>query len=363
MWEILSAGLFLTILIIVFFPGKGLYVLHRKSLLDKERIQNEDALKKLYDHEYVGEPASLNSLAGALELPLDRTTAIIQKLSGHGLVAVDAKIASPGPEGKTPASESTDIKNTPLYYTLTDEGRRYALRIIRMHRLWERYFSDRTGIAREKWHREAEIREHYTSAKEAELLARSMGNPSYDPDGDPIPTASGEIPPLRGIPLSALETNEFARIKHIEDEPELLYQQLIAKGLYPGMGIEKVSTANNFVTLRIHGKTVKISRLAAGNITVVKDTNTLRIPQYFTTLADLPLGASAEVTAILPACQGTQRRRLLDLGILPGTRVVAELSSYSGNPTAYKVRGASIALRKDQANLIQIKKDDVVYEH
>ncbi len=362
MWEILSAGLSLTILIIIFFPGKGLYVLHRNSVMDRERIQNEDALKKLYDHEYVGEPASLNSLAGALELPLDRTTAIIQKLTGHGLVVVQAKNLSPVPDGKTLVSGYAAVKNTPLYYTLTDEGRRYALRIIRMHRLWERYFSDQTGIAREKWHREAEIREHYTSPEEAELLARSMGNPSYDPDGDPIPTASGEIPPIRGIPLSALQTSEFARIKHIEDEPELLYQQLISKGLYPGMGVQKVSTANNLVTLRIHGRTVKISRLAAGNITVIKDTNIKKSPQYLTTLADLPLGGSAEVTAILPACQGTQRRRLLDLGILPGTQVVAELSSYSGNPTAYKIRGASIALRRDQANLIQIKKDNAVYE-
>ena len=53
--------------------------------------------------------------------------------------------------------------------------------------------------------------------------------------------------------------------------------------------------------------------------------------------------------------RGGERRRFLDLGILPGTLVEAAFSSPSGNPTAYRVRGALIALRREQANHIHIE--------
>jgi Fe2+ transport system protein FeoA len=46
---------------------------------------------------------------------------------------------------------------------------------------------------------------------------------------------------------------------------------------------------------------------------------------------------------------------MMDLGILPGTTIEVEMTSPSGDPTAYKVRGALIALRKEQARLIQVE--------
>jgi Fe2+ transport system protein FeoA len=52
--------------------------------------------------------------------------------------------------------------------------------------------------------------------------------------------------------------------------------------------------------------------------------------------------------------QGPQRRRLLDLGLVPGTLVEAELSGAGGDPVAYRIRGALIALRKDQSRWIQV---------
>jgi Fe2+ transport system protein FeoA len=55
---------------------------------------------------------------------------------------------------------------------------------------------------------------------------------------------------------------------------------------------------------------------------------------------------------------GGQRRRMMDLGILPGTRIEAELISPLGDPVAYRVRGAVIALRRSQAQQVQITLDD-----
>jgi ferrous iron transport protein A len=71
------------------------------------------------------------------------------------------------------------------------------------------------------------------------------------------------------------------------------------------------------------------------------------------TLDQLPLGEAAVVTHLRAA--DTNRRRLMDLGILPGTRLVAELKSPLGDPIAYRVRDTLIALRRDQARQIEIE--------
>jgi Fe2+ transport system protein FeoA len=47
---------------------------------------------------------------------------------------------------------------------------------------------------------------------------------------------------------------------------------------------------------------------------------------------------------------------MMDLGILPGTTVTAEMISPGGDPTAYRIRGALVALRKDQAEHIRIQR-------
>ncbi len=86
-------------------------------------------------------------------------------------------------------------------FVLTDQGREYALHIVRTHRLLERYLADRTGVLPEDWHGEAERREHKLSPEDRESLAARLGHPLYDPHGDPIPTAAGELPAAdRGSP-------------------------------------------------------------------------------------------------------------------------------------------------------------------
>lgn len=71
-----------------------------------------------------------------------------------------------------------------------------------------------------------------------------------------------------------------------------------------------------------------------------------------TTLAELAPGATGIVQAL--TSDGLERRRLMDLGLVPGTAITAELRSPLGDPVAYRVRGALIALRREQAQRIQI---------
>lgn len=70
-------------------------------------------------------------------------------------------------------------------------------------------------------------------------------------------------------------------------------------------------------------------------------------------LTDLPIDTEAEVLNL--NCSGGIRRRLLDLGIVKGTLITPILKSPSGDPTAFLIRGSTIAIRKEDASLIDVK--------
>ncbi|MDD4238497.1 MAG: FeoA family protein [Desulfotomaculaceae bacterium] len=75
-------------------------------------------------------------------------------------------------------------------------------------------------------------------------------------------------------------------------------------------------------------------------------------PTKIISLHDLPVGKLATVSSIQAA--GLTRRRMLDLGLVPGTRVKALRISPAGDPKAYRIRGAVIAFRKEEAQQILI---------
>lgn len=79
------------------------------------------------------------------------------------------------------------------------------------------------------------------------------------------------------------------------------------------------------------------------------------------TLADLTPGQTGVVQAV--HSEGLERRRMMDLGIVPGTAIYVEMNSPLGDPVAYRVRGALIALRREQARLIELSNADSVGEH
>jgi DtxR family Mn-dependent transcriptional regulator len=92
----------------------------------------------------------------------------------------------------------------------------------------------------------------------------------------------------------------------------------------------------------------------ASNITVIPIEEKQEIKEEFNVLADLRPGQSASVVSISKACRGQQRRRLMDFGIVPGTKIYSALESLGGDPRAYIVRGTKVALRTKQAGQIFI---------
>ena len=320
------------------WPGKGILARWQKTRHLTERVQSEDALKHIYKFEMKGRRPTVESVAGILHTSLNETAELLGKMEASDLLTITAGSIQ-----------------------LTSAGREAALNIIRAHRLYEHYLAEETGYDEEEWHEQAERYEHALSPDQIDDLAVKLGNPTYDPHGDPIPTASGELVLHGGQPLTEMLKNSSGRIVHLEDEPEIVYAQLVAEGLYPGMPVRIIEKTPNRIRFWANGDEHLLAPIVAANISVVEvaieaDDAEDIIPEGSQYLSDLQQGETAEVTALSRKCRGAERRRFLDLGILPGTKITAEMRSPSGNPTAYIIRDALIALRAEQASLIQVKK-------
>jgi len=323
----------LTALIVVLWPDRGAYWRLRQAFQASDRVQTEDALKHLFDCEYKGREANLQSLSGTLSVSGNRAAEILRELESEELV-----------------------QTTGIGYVLTAAGRSYALRVVRTHRLWEKYLSDETGLDPEVWHREAELREHTLSERETEALAARMGHPRFDPHGDPIPTAGGDIAPPEGRPLTQLPVGEIAEIVHVEDEPEAVYAQIVAEGLHPGMRVRVNEVSPQRIRFEADAEEYVLAPIVAENLSVIPLPKEAEMQGPYERLSSLAIGEHATVVSIAPTLRPHERRRMLDLGLVPGTEVTAELRSPSGDPTGYRIRGAVIALRNDQAEQIQIER-------
>ncbi|MBT4841520.1 MAG: metal-dependent transcriptional regulator, partial [Anaerolineae bacterium] len=241
-------------------------------------------------------------------------------------------------------------------FKLTSDGRDYALRIIRAHRLYERYLAEETGYAEVNWHEKAHQLEHELSPEDVDALAQKLGNPTHDPHGDPIPTADGKmIYAETRTELANLDLDARARIVHLEDEPDAVYAQLVAEGLHIGQEIRLLEVTPQRIRFETGEGEHLLAPILAANISVIPFAEepekelAIGLP-----LSNLEIGEEREVIALSPRIRGAERRRLMDLGILPGTMIEAELESAGGDPIAYRVRGAVIALRKDQAAMISV---------
>jgi DtxR family Mn-dependent transcriptional regulator len=320
-----------TLVAAVAWPRHGVAARVRRFSQLSERVLLEDALKHVYMRERMGGECSLESLAGRLEISVHRAADLLSRLADGGLV-----------------------RNEEAGPRLTNEGRESAVRLVRTHRLWERYLADRTGLPAGEWHDQAERMEHALSAEEVDRLAASLGHPAWDPHGDPIPTAAGELPAVRALSLAGAAPGTTVEVVHLEDEPREIYDALRADGLNLGVRLDVLGRTDRAVTVHAGGTDWTLDNVLARNVTVRTLATGVRADAPVRTLVDLEPGERARVVGISPACQGAQRRRLLDLGVVRGTVVEAALRSATGDPVAYRIRGALIALRTEQASWIRI---------
>lgn len=331
----LLAGLAVVAGMVAFFwPESGLLARWRRIRRLTSRVRQEDALKHIQKQDLSGRPATLQSVAGALSLDSNRAVQLVAELEGQGLVRHDE-------DG----------------LRLTHDGRQVAMNVIRAHRLWEQYLAEHTGFSQAEWHSLAEQYEHSFSTEELDELAGSLGNPLFDPHGDPIPSREGQVYEHDAVPLTALEEDQSARIVHVGDEPEMVAAQINAEGLLPGMILHVSEKTSSRIRFWTNGEEHLLAPVVAASISVQRlEADRITQPagsaKY---LHELSQGQTGRVVQLLPRLRGAERRRLLDLGMLPGTMVKAELRSPVGDPVAYRVRDSLIALRHDQARHIQVE--------
>lgn len=111
-------------------------------------------------------------------------------------------------------------------FNLTETGNRKALSIIRKHRLWEYFLVNKLGFEWDEVHQVAEELEHITSNELITRLDNFLGNPSFDPHGDPIPDQNGRIKTIKQSSLTSLPIKKTASVSSVKNQSDEMLDML-----------------------------------------------------------------------------------------------------------------------------------------
>jgi DtxR family transcriptional regulator, Mn-dependent transcriptional regulator len=208
----------------------------------------QDYLKEIYKLETAGRRATTSALAEVLEISAPSVTAMLKKLATLGLVKHERYHGA----------------------TLTDSGERVALEVIRHHRLIEQYLVKTLGLPIDAVHVEADRLEHALSEELEAHIDRTLGFPTSDPHGDPIPGPDLRLVPSEATPLSMLEAGAKATVRRVPDRDGDVLRYLTKLKLVPGSRLEVRESApfGGPLTVRVGGADHAISRELAAQIGV-----------------------------------------------------------------------------------------------
>jgi DtxR family transcriptional regulator, Mn-dependent transcriptional regulator len=196
-------------------------------------ISVQEYLQAIYRLQVEQAPVSTTELASHLDVAPASVTGMVRKLYRQGLV------------------EYVPYQGV----TLTPDGQQEALRLLRIHRLWELFLTEALGVPWDEVHAEAHRLEHATSERLADRLAEFLDQPHTDPHGQRIPSRDGALPSRDTLPLSRVGIGQVVTLAEVPDgDPELL-RYLGELALYPGTEIEVVAIApfNGPLTIRLAG--------------------------------------------------------------------------------------------------------------
>ena len=208
----------------------------------------QDYVKEIYKLRLEGKRATTSAVAERLGVRPPSVTAMVKRLSALGL------------------AEHAPYRGVEL----TPAGERVALEIIRHHRLLELYLTQALGLSLDEVHSEADRLEHALSEELEARIDRSLGYPTHDPHGDPIPDAALRLDRKRLRTLASLEPGDEATIKRVPDGDDELLRYLAKLALVPGKKV-KLRSAEPFggpLTVRVGKAEHAISRELAGGIGV-----------------------------------------------------------------------------------------------
>ncbi|WP_299883934.1 metal-dependent transcriptional regulator [uncultured Lacinutrix sp.] len=146
---------------------------------------------------------------------------------------------------------------------LTKKGEKMALNVVRKHRLWEAFLYKTFDMSLHDIHREAELLEHETSNFLANKISEYLGNPKFDPHGDPIPNENGEITTTNtSIALSkTIENKEYVISRLMSDDKEF-FDFCTQNGLKYGNTIlvTKQFSSNKMTQISINNNTIVLNQ-------------------------------------------------------------------------------------------------------
>lgn len=154
---------------------------------------------------------------------------------------------------------------------LTKSGKQVAILIIRKHRLWEVFLHDKLQFAWDEVHEVAEQLEHIRSEELILRLEKFLGFPKYDPHGDPIPSANGELGLIQRTTLSDAEACNNYQVVGVKDSSNVFLQYLQQMNI--GIGtkikvIEKIAFDGSMIINLKKNQAVSVSKKFSDNLLV-----------------------------------------------------------------------------------------------
>ena len=154
--------------------------------------------------------------------------------------------------------------------TLTSSGVELAQRVVRRHRLAERFLTDTLGLSWAEAHHEAGKWEHIMSDSVEEALDRLLGSPTTCPHGNPIPGSDYVAPDVR--PLAEASVGTRFTVRRIPEELEFtpgLLEFLEESSIQPGhSGTVTATSPDGTITIEIEGRHVGVGAFASERILV-----------------------------------------------------------------------------------------------
>jgi DtxR family Mn-dependent transcriptional regulator len=208
----------------------------------------ENYLKAIYKQtERNKDGAYTNDIANELNVKAATVTEAFKKLGDKGLIYYEKYKA----------------------VTLTEEGRAVAVKTIRKHRLWEVFLVEKLGFKWDEIHPMAEELEHIGFEELTERLAKFLGNPEFDPHGDPIPDKNGNFAKNKSVKLTSIGIGKTVAMTGIENHMPSFLQHLDKLGLKLGAEVtikELVEFDQSILVSVNNKKEFYLSQEIAGNI-------------------------------------------------------------------------------------------------
>lgn len=212
-------------------------------------ISEENYLKAIYHlTQLMPKGVNTNAIAALLDTKASSVTDMLKKLSEKELVTYQKY------QG----------------VTLTESGKLSAKMIVRKHRLWEVFLVDKLGFAWDEVHEVAEELEHIQSEKLINQLDQFLNFPSFDPHGDPIPNAKGEIVNVDKQLLSEIAIGKEVSCVGVKDSSPEFLKYLDKQNIALGTQIKLIEKEDFDGTLKIKIglKTIVLSDKIANNLFV-----------------------------------------------------------------------------------------------